>query len=167
MSVAELDAQLRGYAPIGLWLRDYFHARTDVDPRSTITAPCEAHFDEGLGEVNVWSGIVDAMPFAIRSMQSAGGGWGLEILFPVRRNGADAYREALAEIALHLPVCRSTHVDPVVELGKSAPHWLVIGPDAGPYISRIEIDSSEEAARRRAARWADDTGAAFEVRQVL
>jgi hypothetical protein len=41
--------------------------------------------------------------------------------------------------------------------------WLVVGPDAGPYISRIAFAADEPSARALAARWTTQTGADFRV----
>lgn len=55
----------------------------------------------------------------------------------------------------------------VVPVTASTPGWLVVGSDTGPYIARLETVSSEEAARRLAARLAAETGATFQVRSHL
>ena len=162
LSAAELQRHLDSYAPIGLWLREWFHARTDVDPRSTLAVPAEQHVEEGIGELDVWTGLVDGMPFAIHSMRNLLGGFGFEIRFPVRRDGDGAYRDALAELGARLPAWRSPYFSQLSTAG-----WLVVGPETGPYISRLESTATEEEASRLAARWAAETGATFDVRTHL
>lgn len=162
LATAELQRHLDGYAPIGLWLREWFHARTDVDPRSTVGVPAEPHVDEGIGELDVWCGLVDGMPFAIRSTRNLLGGFGFEIRFPVRRDGNGSYRDALAELGARLPAWRSPYVSQLPTVG-----WFVVGPDTGPYVARLESTATEEEARRLAARWAAETGVRFDVRTQL
>jgi hypothetical protein len=55
----------------------------------------------------------------------------------------------------------------VVSVSGGEPSWVVVGPDAGPYVSRVAIESDERSARARAYRWAVETGAAFRVGRTL
>lgn len=51
----------------------------------------------------------------------------------------------------------------VVPISSDEPQWLVVGPDAGPYVSRIAFASDESGARELAARWRAETSAQFRV----
>ncbi len=55
----------------------------------------------------------------------------------------------------------------VVPSGPSRRAWLVVGPVAGRYLSRLEVAGSEAAARTIAARWAAETGLDFLVTNCL
>jgi hypothetical protein len=45
--------------------------------------------------------------------------------------------------------------------------WLVVGPPAGPYFSRISAERDEQSARKLAERWAKQTNATFDIRRSL
>lgn len=216
MSAAALQARLRAYPPIGLWLRAWFHARCDADPRAAIGTPAELHDDEGLGAVSVWCGIARDVPFAIRSAAAAdGAGHGIDVMLPVRRGGDAAHLDTLAQLIPHLPPWRApyfvqlpvaagfvvvgdgrgaaaasiyhaarredaaavaafandasiarTYTVVAAAPAPAAEPFVVVGPDAGPYISRVETAASIDAAQRLAKRWFAETGATFEVRHV-
>jgi len=210
MSLADLERHLRTYAPIGIWLRSWFHARTDIDPSSTTGSPPERRFEEGLGEFDVWGGRVDTIPFAIRAGAGPHSGLGFDVLFPVRPRGDRVLLAALDTLRSRLPSWRNPYFDQlpiaagfgvvvsgggmpvytstarddaaavaaflnqndpdryaVVPVGASPPAWIVVGPETGPYISWLDTMSSEESARRQAARWSSETGVPFEVRRHL
>jgi hypothetical protein len=204
----DFEERLRRYPPIGLRLRTWFQARCELDPTTTLRRIPETREDEGLGTMSVWSGFIDTVPFALRSIAHLPSQFGLEVAFPVRLDGDRFLLDALKKLAL--PAWRQPYFEPlpivggfgvvkigddtsiytsrvredavaiaafvnmtkpnqfaVVPIGPIRSGWIVIGPIAGPYISWLETMSSEEAAKRQAAKWAADTGASFEVRRHL
>jgi hypothetical protein len=54
----------------------------------------------------------------------------------------------------------------VISTPATDPAWLVIGPESGPYISRIEVIDDEHAAVAEADRLSRSTGTAFHVRRA-
>lgn len=206
LSTDDLRRHLDAASSIGLWLRGWFHATTSSDLRTTMPVPPEAVFDEGLGPVDVWCGLADDQPFAVRCMATPRGMFGMELLLPVPRTERDARIEVLQQLLPLLPLWEQPYFDQlpigagfgVVPNGASAPiftsesrrqaeaitallgpsyrvlelppqgprRWLVVGPAAGPYASRVEVASSALEATQLAARWADQTGALFDVRMV-
>ena len=73
--------------------------------------------------------------------------------------------DAAAIAALLNDVERASYT--TVPVSGAEPSWLVIGPDAGPYVSRIEFTPDERTALTLAARWTVETGASFRVARML
>lgn len=103
----DFERRLAHYPPIGLRLRPWFHARCDGDPAIKISRPPETREEDGLGPVDIWSGFVDTLPFALRSRAHPHRqfGFGFEIDLPVRP-GADTLLLSAIE-KLPLPVWRA------------------------------------------------------------
>lgn len=110
VSLAKLEAALRGWGPGGLQLRAFFHADTARDPASLIDHPPEELIEEGLDPASAWGGWDDDVPFLIRAAPLLlAGGYGLEVSFPVCTFGGAVLLERLAH--LPLPPLRSAYFD--------------------------------------------------------
>lgn len=214
LSVDVLDQRLGAYAPIGLRLRTFFQGRTNADLATAFGVEPVKRDEPGIGPVAVWCGLVNSMPFSIRS-QPARSGWGFEITLPVRVNSGRLDVASLLAAISRLPpaiaACERPHVESlpyvgegfgVVQVGDdtpiyssqsredavevlaflntahrsqytvirvpgSEPGWIVAGPYSGPYISWLEVTSSEPAAKNQAAKWQAATGAPFSVMRQL
>jgi hypothetical protein len=55
----------------------------------------------------------------------------------------------------------------VVPVSGDELQWLVVGPDAGPYVSRIAFVADEAGARELGNRWSTETRAQFRVARAL
>lgn len=55
----------------------------------------------------------------------------------------------------------------VIQVPPPPAPWLVVGPAAGPYISRVHVVSSEATAQRLAASFSAETGSTFTVARSL
>jgi hypothetical protein len=202
---AQLDERLRAYPPIGLTLRPFFQARTSVSPEGWFSRAPQTADESGLGEIQIWTGLVDSLPFAVTAMPRRTG-WGFEVRFPHRTDGDRVLLERLQSLGLPgwthpyfsvLPsrggfgVAAVGTTDPiyvaeqradaaaaasflnlvepatyaVVAAGPSDPAWLVLGPESGPYVSRVEVMDDERAAVAQAERWSRESGAPFQVRR--
>lgn len=141
LSLAELDARLLRYPPIGLRLRPFFHARTTQDPTTTIARPAEEFLEEGLDPAHAWGGLIDTLPFALRAAPRPYGGFGLEVLFPVRPGGDRVLFKALAKLAL--PTLTSAYFETLT------PGTFGVAPvgDREPvYSSTSRADAADAAA---------------------
>jgi hypothetical protein len=208
LTLAELEQRLSTFRPIGLRLCATIHAITSVDPARTIGRIPEEHVEDGIGSAQAWAGLVDTLPFAVRSRSRAGSGFGLdgygvEVWFPVRQDGDRVMFEALE--TLPLPAFQTAFIDSmrpgsfgVVPLGEREPiytstsrddaaaalrflegssctkyalvqldsvpeQWFIIGPSAGPYVSRVENARDKSHAERIAATYTRSTGELFTV----
>lgn len=65
LTVAELDARLSQIPPIGLGLRGFFHGRMSASLVALLEHEPEASTVEGVGDVQMWAGLVDGTPFSL------------------------------------------------------------------------------------------------------
>jgi hypothetical protein len=82
---------------------------------------------------------------------------------PIYRSGT---RDDATAIAAMLNEVESASYA-VVPVSGDEPQWLVVGPDAGPYVSRIAFVADEAGARELRNRWSAETRAQFRVVRAL
>jgi hypothetical protein len=141
-TVEKLDERLRRYPPIGVRLRPWFHARSESDPASVIERAPEIRNDDGLGEASVWSGLVDEVPFALRSMAHSDSDYGFEVWFPKYAGGDGRLVAALAN--LPLPAWRQPYFDSLPIASGSG--VVRVGDDTPIYTTTMGEDAAAVAA---------------------
>jgi hypothetical protein len=82
---------------------------------------------------------------------------------PIYRSGT---RDDATAIAAMLNEVESASYA-VVPVSSDEPQWLVVGPDAGPCVSRIAFVADETGARELSNRWSAETRARFRVARAL
>lgn len=65
LTMAELDARLSQIPPVGLELRGFFNGRMSASLVALLEHEPEAGTVEGLGDVQMWAGLVDGTPFSL------------------------------------------------------------------------------------------------------
>lgn len=108
LSLDELDARLKAYPPIGMFLCANLQAQCEDDPASLIDRPSEDDLEEGIGTYQSWGGFADDIPFSIRtgSMESFGSdrtGYGIEVWFPACDGEEASMFEMIAKLPLPVP----------------------------------------------------------------
>jgi len=133
LTLKELYEKLALYPPIGLSLRDFFHARTEIDPSNWFGRAPESIPEQGLGTLRVFCGLYNSEPFAISAISWPPTQWGFEVRLPDRLTGDHLSVELLAAIGLPLwsrPFFLTLPISSgfsVLEIGQSDP--IYASPD--------------------------------------
>jgi len=138
----DLESRLLRYPPIGVSLRTWMQARCVLDPATTLRRAPETRDSDGLGPMNVWSGFVDTVPFAVRSMVHHDSQLGFEVAFPVRLDGDRFLLDALKK--LELPPWHQPYFEPLPIAGGFG--VVKIGDDTPIYASKVREDAVAIAA---------------------
>jgi len=113
MPLQDLEARLAQVGPIGLHLRGMFHGRLGIPFVTLFGRQPDITEVEGLGDVQVWAGVVDDVPFLVTG-QMRGELTGFEISFPTRvvDHRIDiSLLDCVAAIAPEFRGLRYTHVE--------------------------------------------------------
>lgn len=142
MTLAELEAKLASYEPIGLALRSFFQAQIPASLSALFERDPETVEHAELGPMLSWSGLVNQVPFAVKALRK-GEVSGFAISFPTVLDEGRIHLGLLEHVSTLAPVFRTLRTAQISSLPFTGGGWGVvkIGGKEPLFRSRLRQDA--------------------------